>query len=199
MSNILIDAIYERLRELAEDGVGNVRTIQGRFGGNLPEGTDVEEELRRGILTLAPAEINLKMRKHPQHIARLGNVQIHLLDAEIRVVRTLSVAEHVDDDLRDDVKTQAIVDGNALCQVLEIPANLHTTEGGNPTGLVGGEYVDSNPAYRGKAAGEAQSLVTIHRFTFTAVSSPDSIGASSLLNEDAGRLLTEDGFFLLLE
>jgi hypothetical protein len=173
VSYLAVDAIYERLRELVEDGAGTVRVITSRFGGDLPEGLDVDEEQRRGIATLAPAEVNITaLRKHPQHIARLGNVQVHLLDVTVRVVRTLAVQEHVDDDLRDDLKAQAILDGNALSQVLEIPANLHTTEGSTATGLIGGEYVDSVPAYRGKAAGEASSLITKHRFVFTATSTP---------------------------
>jgi len=173
VAQIAIDAIYERLRELVEDGAGSVRVITSRFGGDLPAGLDVDEEQRRGIATLVPAEVSITaMRKHPQQIARLGTVQVHLLDATIRVVRTLAVAEHVDDDLRDDIKAQAILDGDYLRQAMEIPANLHTTVGSTATGLIGGEYIDSVPAYRGKAAGEASSLVTLHRFTFTATSSP---------------------------
>ena len=173
MGQIAIDAIYERLRELVEDGAGSVRVITSRFGGDLPTGLEVNEEQKRGIATLAPAEVNVTaMRKHPQRVARLGTVQIHLLDVSIRVVRTLSPSEHVDDELRDNLKALAILDGNFLEQVMEIPANLHTTAGSTSTGLIGGEYIDSVPAYRGKAAAEASSLVTIHRFTFTATSAP---------------------------
>lgn len=176
MANVAYDAIKERLRELVENNAGTVRTIGSRFQGDLPPGLNASEERRRGVLSLAPAEVSLKRAKaHPQRIARMGNVQVHLIDAEVRVVRTLSVAEHVDDDLRDDVEALALLDGDVLTQCFEIPANLHTTAGGTSTGLIGCNFIESVPAYRGKTEGEASDLVTIHRFELTAKSAPASV------------------------
>jgi hypothetical protein len=167
------DAILTRIRELVEDGLGSYRAISAsRFTGGLHDTQPAATQARLGILAQKPAEASITaVRRHPQRLVTGGSVQVHLIEVEIKIVRTVEIAGTVDDDLRDDVKGLAAEDADALSQVLEWPGNLATTSGGTSTDLKSLLHQDSRARLVG-TAGEALRLETVHRFTGTALSRP---------------------------
>lgn len=173
MAYIKTDAILTRIRELAEGGHGTLRPIaSSRFSGGLHEGQDPAHQSRLGILAQKPSEATItKFLPHPQRLVVGGSVQIHLLEIEVRVIRTVAIDGQVDDSIRDAVKALAAQDGDALAQVLEWPGNLVATQAGATTDLQGMTHEESRHVLRGKA-GEAMRLDTVHRFTGTALSRP---------------------------
>lgn len=167
-------AALTRVRELLVSGYGTLRTISSsRFQGDLPPGLLAEEEARRGIQSEIPIEVSYKGRRHhPSRIVITGSVQIHLVDIEVAVVRTMAIDAQVDDTTRDAIAALAIEDGEAIEQVLEWPANLTTTQAGASTGLMAIVYVSGLPNTVVEEAGQAQVLKTLHRLTATIQSAP---------------------------
>lgn len=175
MAYLKADEIYERVRELVEDGLGSVRTAAAaRFTGDLPDGLTDEEQARRGVVGARVEPRIVEVRRHPQRLVITGDVQYHLVVLEVRVVRTLATEQDVDDGLRDDVHALALQDASVLSQVLEWPGNLRQTAGGEDTDLLSLMHQRSTmPRARVTgSAGKATAIETIHRFEGTALSRP---------------------------
>lgn len=173
MAYLAADNALTRFRELAQGGAGSVRPITStRFRAGVYDGQLEDEAARQGITAEVPINVSMvALRPHPSRLVVTGSVQIHLLDIEVRVSRTLAHAEQIDDDLLDDIKALAIEDGDALTQVYEWPNNLPTTTAGGATGLIGCKHTGSRARVIG-TAGKAQRFETIHSFTATITSSP---------------------------
>ena len=176
MAYIAADKIIVRLRELLQDGDGDIRAILAtRFSGGLTPGLPDEEARRRGLPTEKPIEIELHgPLPHPNRLTGAGNLQIHHVDAYIPVVRTVAVDGQVDDSIRDAVRAQAVIDGSAIEQALEWPGNLAQTEAAEATGMIGAKYLGSVRARLKGATGAAMDLTTEHRVRLTVTSSPAS-------------------------
>lgn len=175
MAYVNADNALQRIRELAQEGAGSVRAIAStRFRAGVYDGQPEDESARQGITDEVPIGVRLvALRPHPSRLTITGTVQIHLLEVEVRVSRTLAYAQQIDEALLDDVNALAIVDAEALQQALEWPGNLPTTTGGGATGLVGCKHTGSRARVVG-TAGKAQRLETVHAFTATITSSPAS-------------------------
>lgn len=173
MAYIKTDAILTRIRELVEGGYGSLRAITStRFSGGLHEGQDPTHHARLGILAQKPSEASItKVLPHPQRLVVGGSVQIHLLEIEVRIVRTVAIDGQVDDSIRDAAKALAAQDADALAQVLEWPGNLVSTQAGATTDLKGLFHMGSRHTLKG-TAGEAMRLDTVHTFSGTALSRP---------------------------
>jgi hypothetical protein len=174
MSYAAYGAALTRVRELIIGGYGSLRPVtSARFQGDLPDGLLAEEEARRGIQSEIPIEVAyMGRRPHPSRLVITGSVQIALVDIEVRVVRTFAIDSQLDDATRDDVRAQAMIDAEAIEQVLEWPANLSTTQAGASTGLMAIKYMGTMPAQVVEEAGQAQVLKTRHQLTATIQSAP---------------------------
>jgi hypothetical protein len=174
MAYAAYSAALTRVRELLIGGYGQLRPITStRFQGDLPDGLLEEEQARRGILSEIPIEVVYLGRKpHPSRLVITGSVQIHLVDLEVRVVRTLAIDAQVDDATRDAITAAAIEDGEAIEQVLEWPYNLATTQAGADTGLMAIKFVGTTSAEVTTEAGQAQVLKTKHQLQATIKSAP---------------------------
>lgn len=175
MSYLYADRCITRLRELLQDGRGTIRAITStRLAGDLPPGLTPEEQRRRGIHAEKPVEVVLDgMAPHPQRLTQAGTLQIHLLSVTVRIARTIEVGAQLTDSLRDDVQAQAIIDANAVHDVLSWPPNLATTHAGQATGCIGARYLGSSARING-TAGAAQDLTTEHRYELTVTSAPSA-------------------------
>lgn len=173
MAYIKTTAILTRLREVAEEALGSVRTIdQDRFTGGLHDGLVAQEQAKLGTLSKKPVEATITaVRPHPQRLVITGSVQIVELDVSIKVVRAINIDGQVDNETRDAVKGVAAEDADVLCQALEWPANLATTLDGTSTDLKGLKWVQSAAVVTG-VAGSAMTLTTTHTFRGTALSRP---------------------------
>lgn len=156
--------IIERLRELAVQAEGSLRTIPaGRLEEQLPEGLSHDEQGRRAAsnprVEVKPLQIG--RRKHPP----VGSKQIRNLTVELRVVRTLPLETIQDDDARYDEHGLAAEDGELLARVIEWAPNLERTAAGELTGLRSLVHEGSVPAIRSpRGTSRPQLLETIHRF-----------------------------------
>lgn len=167
-------AIATRLREVLEDGAGSLRTVSSRFGGDLPEGLTDEETTRRALLDLKPLRIRLRPGPtHPNRLTVAGNYQIKYVDADITVARSAYVGDQLDDDLREAISAQVLLDGDVIEQACEWPSNLAQTTGGTDTNVKGGTYegLRGDVVVRGDV-GEAQVIEATHRVRLTVVSRP---------------------------
>jgi hypothetical protein len=177
MAYAAYSAALTRVRELLVGGFGSLRPITStRFQGDLPDGLLAEEEARRGILAEIPIEVIYLGRKpHPSRLVITGNVQIHLVEMQVNVVRTRAIDAQVDDATRDAISAAAIEDGEAIEQVLEWPYNLETTQAGASTGLMAIRFMQTtSPAELTVEAGQAQVVKTKHLLQATIKSAPAS-------------------------
>lgn len=165
-------ALYQRLRELATQAEGILRTIPvGRFDESLPEGLTLDEQVRLTTRTsdhvdgqprIEVRPIRRRERTHPP----TGSVQIRKIEVELRVVRALPLDAIKDDDKRYDQHALATEDGELLARVIEWPGNLVATAAGALTGCRSLVSVSSDGIVKSgsKGAGHPQLLETIHVF-----------------------------------
>lgn len=194
--------IIERLREIATQAEGDMRTLEtDRFREGIPEGLDHDEQTRRTYdgprIEVRPLR-RLPGRTHPP----TGSKQIRQIEVELRVVRAMPL-EVFDPDPSDgdgaryDVHGLAAEDGELLAQALELPQNLERTVAGELTGLRFLRPAGSPPRVVAPAGGDRpQTLETIHRFRGWCVI---DVNANEELLTEAGEIITtEDGDALLV-
>ncbi len=175
--------LVERLRELATQAAGDMRTIQvGRFAEELPEGLPLADELRRtlpseqhdaGQPRVEIGSVRLRGRRHPP----TGSKQVRSIEVDVRVVRGLPLDAIKSDDARYDEHGFATEDGELLAQAIEWPPNLERTNAGELTGCRSLVHVSSDGKVRSgpKGAGFPQLIETIHRFRgFIVIDTPIS-------------------------
>lgn len=173
MAYVASAAIIKRLRELVQEGYGDVRQVTAsRLTGSLLEGLDVDEARRRGLYSEKPVQIRLDgLRPHPQRLTDAGNVQIHLLPITIRIVRTIAVSDQLTPDDLDAIEAAALTDQSAIADLMSWPNNLAATEAGADTGIKGATSQGATTRVSG-TAGETMDITTEIRFELTVVSTP---------------------------
>lgn len=166
MANIAAANIFTRIREVLEDGAGSVRTITAaRFSGGLYSGLGRDAETLRSLgKPRVEAEIVAGAR-HPSSPPINGSFELKELRVTVRIVRSGTLVQKLDDDARDAAKALAVVDADLVSQALTFPGNLTTTAGGGATGIVSGllryESSDFSVEYDGDVSAR---IVTSHEF-----------------------------------
>lgn len=165
MANIAFTAIRARIREVLQDGEGLIRTVtQGRVGGDYWSGAPAEVWKPRALIR---PRIDVLIDNYGPHSATgPGNHSLRVYQAEATVVSAYLLPEPVlGDTARDAAIATAEQDGEVIAQALSWPGNLHATEGGTVTGIIGGCLT-----FAGWSVGELdwneRTLVTNTRFTF---------------------------------
>lgn len=172
MAYLKTAAIYTRLSEIVNDGLGSVRLVDAaRFADGIFEGQGADRESFRGAQIQKPSEITIRPRRHPQRFSIVGSVQVWALDIEIRIVRTLAYEARVNDATRRAIKALVLEDADVLTQALEWSPNLATTSGGVSTDLKGIVYEKTRNVVVG-VEGKTMTINAWHAFTGTAVSRP---------------------------
>lgn len=176
MSYVRAEAITTRLREVLEQSSGALRTVPAsRFFGDLPEGLDMGEELRRAIEN---PRINAEVtgiRRSPASPPINGNLTIYDFDVEVRIVRIMSTLEQLDDASLELLRSRAFEDVDVIRQALEYPGNLTATDGGDVTDIASGmlRFVDGTVGDIKRMINEgAQQCETRVNFTGVAIARP---------------------------
>ena len=139
MSYVRAEAITTRLREVLEQSSGALRTVPAsRFFGDLPEGLDMGEELRRAIENPRIAADVTGIRRSPASPPVNGNLTIYDFEVEVRIVRIMSTLEQLDDASLELLRSRAFEDVDVIRQALEYPGNLTATDGGDVTDIASG-------------------------------------------------------------
>ena len=168
-------ACLTRIREVVEDSRGVLRTVpSARFVGDLPDGLTDTEDARRGIVG-PRVETNLTaFATNPSSPPTMGNLMFTDVDFDVRVIRTRTPLEQLDDDSRDALEAQAAIDAEVLRQALGYPGNLTTTQSATATGIVSGmaRWIKSRVVIKRKIDEGAQPVETIHTFRMIVKSAP---------------------------
>lgn len=174
MAYLQTAAILTRIREVVEDGAGTLRAISSRFLGDLPEGLDVTEDMRRALDKPRVESSITSITRSASSPPICGNLIIYELGVDVRVVRTVTPLEQLSDDDRDALRALAAADADYVRQALEYPGNLSTTSGGVSTDLASGmlSFKSSRVVVKRAVNEGAQSVETIHSFTGFALSRP---------------------------
>ena len=176
MSYIKAEAITTRIKEVLEMNSGAFRAIPaGRFSGDLIEGLDIDEELRRALENPRINANVVRVSRSPASPPIMGNVVLYDLELEVRIVRIMSTLEQLDDDSLQLLRSRAFEDVDVVRQALEFPGNLTTTEGGEATDIVSGmfRFVESNVATIKRMMSEgAQEAETLMKFSAVAIARP---------------------------
>lgn len=168
-------AILTRLREVIEQSAGALRTVpDDRFLGDMPEGLDITEEMRRALEAPRVSAHVRAMGRDPASPPLVGNVQLEKLSVEVRVIRTLTTLEQISETDNDVLQAAAMTDSDVLRQAIEYPGNLSTTTAGTATDIVSGLLVFSGSRFETTRAVNdgAQRFESIHTFTGIAISRP---------------------------
>jgi hypothetical protein len=169
------DAVLTRVREVIEDSRGTLRTVPSSwFLGDLPEGLDVGEEARRGIVgPRVDAEI-VGMAPNPSSPPTMGNVMFTDVDILVRVIRTITPLEQLDDDSSVALRALAAKDAEVLRQALGYAGNLTTTQAGTATGIVSGllRWTKTGVKVKRVINEGAQPIETQHNFRGIVRSAP---------------------------
>lgn len=175
MAYIQAAAIITRIREVLEDGRGDLRTVTaGRFAGDLPEGLSIDAEHMRTVTGARCSADITAIRPSPASPPILGNLILYEIDVRVRVIRLITALEQTDDASHDALRALAISDVDIVRQALEYPNNLAATEAGATCDLVSGllRYTGATQVVVGEIDSGAQTLETVHDFTGTAISRP---------------------------
>jgi hypothetical protein len=168
-------AVRTRIREVIEASAGTLRTVPtDRFLGDLPEGLDVTEEMRRA---LEAPRVSVSIRRaspHPQTPLSLGNIALDNYEFVVRVVRTISTLEQLIESDSDALDALAMIDSDVLRQALGFPGNLSSTTAGTSTDIVSGMLRWTSSDWRVERAinDGAQKLETVHQFAGVLISRP---------------------------
>lgn len=134
--------LFERLREVLEEGLGSVRTIAaGTLKGDLPPGLDLAHEQRRTFETPRVESSIKRRRPHVSSpVSANSNFAILELDLEIRLVYHAPRSAQIDDDERDAFRGAQLGDCDAIRQAL-ISGNLTATDAGDATGVISSRVI----------------------------------------------------------
>jgi hypothetical protein len=176
MSYVRAEAITTRLREVLEQSSGVLRTVpSSRFFGDLPEGLDMGEEIRRAIENPRINANVTRVRRSPASPPINGNLTIYDFEVEVRIVRIMSTLEQLDDASLELLRSRAFEDVDVIRQALEYPGNLTTTDGGDVTDIASGmlRFVDGTVGDIKRMINEgAQQCETLVNFTGVAIARP---------------------------
>lgn len=168
MATINSAAILTAIREVLLDEHGELRKISStRYLGDLPEGLDESEAMRRALVR-PRLQISVgSLSRHPQSPPITGNVMFYSARVQVRIVRTITRLEQLSDADADALRALCVEDMDVVRQALEYPHNLDTTIAGAETGLVSGllSYVDSSVSVGRAIDDGAQPITTLHNFT----------------------------------
>jgi hypothetical protein len=168
-------ACLTRIREVIEDSRGILRTVPtNRFTGDLPEGLGDSEEARRGIVGPRVDASITGLARNPASPPTMGNVMLSDVDILVRVVRTVTPLEQLDDDSRDALAALAALDAEVLQQALGFAGNLTTTQAGTATGIVSGllRWLKTSVRVKRVISDGAQTIETLHTFRAIVKSAP---------------------------
>lgn len=176
MSYLRAEAITTRLREVLEQSSGVLRTVPAsRFFGDLPEGLDMGEEIRRAIenprINANVAGVRRSLASPPVN----GNLTIYDFEVEVRIVRIVSTLEQLDDASLELMRSRAFEDVDVIRQALEYPGNLSTTDGGDVTDIASGmlRFVSGTGGEIKRMINDgAQQCETLVSFTGVAIARP---------------------------
>lgn len=167
--------ILTSIREVLGRSAGVLRTVPaGRFSGDLPAGLSEDTAaLRAHVAPRFEAHIT-EARPASATPPRGGSLAIWQLAVEVRVLRTITPVEQLDDEARDALHALAVEDADVIAQALGFPGNLAATIDGERTDLVSEclTYVSGRGATLRQLEQGAQLLETIHELTGLALSRP---------------------------
>lgn len=176
MSYIRAEAITTRLREVLEQSSGTMRSVpSSRFFGDLPEGLDMNEELRRAIENPRINANVTGIRRSPASPPVNGNLTIYDFEVEVRIIRIMSTLEQLDDASLELMRSRAFEDVDVIRQALEYPGNLTTTDGGDVTDIASGmlRFVSGTVGEIKRMINDgAQQCETLVNFTGVAIARP---------------------------
>lgn len=175
MAYLQTTAILARIREVLGSSAGTLRTVpSGRFEGELATGLPEETQALRALVNPRFEARIIASAPAAATPPRGGSIAIWQLTIEVRVVRTLTAIEQLDDDTRDALHALAVEDADVVAQALGFPGNLAATEAAASTDLVSGclTYVAGRGATLRQVDQGAQLLETIHELTGLAISRP---------------------------
>lgn len=161
-------AIITRVREVLEDGAGNVRALTaGAFGG--------DSHAAMGALTSSvgaikgpQADVIVTARgRHPSSPAEPCSFALVAIDIDIRITRDFDGYRDLNKAARDELQALATTDGFDISQALTWAGNMRATADATPTGLTSGRLKDAGSAIGSIefTGGQNGRLVTTHRFT----------------------------------
>lgn len=157
------------IREVLDDGTGNLRTISAtRFTDDLDPSVGEPERQRRGIRADKPFRVRfLRQRRHEASPPIIGSIILYRFDVEVTVSRTIATEAQLDPDLFAELEALAWEDTDAIRQALCTPPNLDTTAASAPTNLISGAltYVESVARVVPIQGDGAQRYETINKFT----------------------------------
>lgn len=173
MAYVASPAIVKRLRELAQEGCGDVRALaSSRLVGSLLEGVNVDEARRRGLFSEKPVDIRPGgLKPHPQRLTDSGSVQLHILPVTFRITRTVAVGDQLTESDFDAIQAAALTDQDGLQQALSWPPNLSATEAGADTGIKGASSTGHTVRVTG-TYGETMDITVEVNFELMVTSSP---------------------------
>lgn len=163
-------AALTAIREVLDDGAGNLRTVSaGRFVDALHEGISDDELATRGAITSKPFRVRLGgQRRHPASPPINSNINLIAFDVDVTVSRTITTQEQADPDLMATLEALTAEDGDAIRQALETPPNLNTTSAATATNICGGclRFIRSSTprVVTGAPPAKAQRFEVTHRF-----------------------------------
>lgn len=176
MSYIRAEAITTRLREVLEQSSGAMRSVpSSRFFGDLPEGLDMGEEIRRAIENPRINANVTGIRRSPASPPVNGNLTIYDFEVEVRIIRIMSTLEQLDDASLELMRSRAFEDVDIIRQALEYPGNLTTTDGGDATDIASGmlRFVSGTVGEIKRMINDgAQQCETLVNFTGVAIARP---------------------------
>lgn len=175
MAYIKSAAIVTRLREVLQNSAGALRTVPAdRFLGDLPDGLDVGEAMRRALEAPRIAVRVSTMGRDSASPPLIGDVQLEKLGVEVRVIRTVTTLEQISETDADALEAAALTDGDVIRQAMSYPGNLATTTAGTATDIVSGLLVYQGSRFdpSGAINDGAQRFESVHTFTGIAISRP---------------------------
>ena len=174
MAYIKARAILTRCREVLESSAGVLRTVPAsRFTGDLPEGLGDDEDMRRAMATPRIEASIQSMERSAASPPVIGSYAIFDLTILIRIVRTITPLEQLDDASRTALQALADEDVDVVSQALGYPNNMQQTAAGTACDLVSNVLLHrSSKVIVKKAIDGAQPLETQHLFLGRAISRP---------------------------
>lgn len=161
-------AILTRIREVLEDGAGDVRALpDGAFGSNTHDALDA---LADSLASIGKPQAFAKIvstSRHGSSPSRVGSFTLEALDIEVRIVRGFDGHRDLNADARTALEALAASDAFDVAQALTWPGNMAATEAGAETGLVSGtlRHVGNAIPSTEYTGGQNGRLVTTHRFS----------------------------------
>lgn len=175
MAYVATEPLLNRIREVANGGLGSLRTITAAaFGSNLPDEFSPMADAVRALAAPQVEPLIEEIERSPSSPPLVGNVALYRIRVRVRCVHRVPGWYQIKASERDDVKGAAAQAADQLAQALSWPGNLTATSGGTPTGLVSGmlSYLKSTIAPVSVVEDGAAVIATDHLFTGTIKSAP---------------------------